>query len=418
MQITRWKVRFAAFWGAQASSLFGSSLAQFALVWWLTQTTHSATTLAIATMVAVVPGIILGPFAGVLVDRLDRRTLIALADSVSALIALGLALLYWTDMIQVWHIFVAIFVRSLAGAFQFPAVQASTSLMVPQDQLARVNGLNQMLQGLMQIAAPPFAALLLAWMPIEAIMSIDVVTALVAVALIQGIAIPRPVAESEAGVASVMRDLRAGLAYIWRWPALLGILIISAILNLLLTPAFSLMPILVTGHFAGGATQLAWMEMAFGIGIVVGGTLLSIWGGYKRHIVTAVVGLIGMGVGVLIVGIAPATLFPMAIAGLFLAGTMNAWTNGPMMSILQSVVAPTMQGRVFTVTSSISMAMSPLGLLISGPLADRLGVQVWYVAGGIACIGMSILILMMPALMHIEDRDRQPQPTLLPAVSK
>jgi len=399
-----WKLPFAAFWTAQAFSLFGSSLAQFALVWWLTLATGSATVLALATLVATLPGIVVGPFAGVLVDRWDRRAIIACSDSLAALVALGLAALAWLGAIAVWHVLAAMCLRSLAGAFQLPAVQSSTSLMVPPEQLARVNGLSQMLAGLMQLVAPALGALLLSWLPLQAIMGIDVVTAVIAVALVLLIHIPRPIrATPTEGAASVLADLRAGLAYIWRWPALIGILLISALLNLLLVPAFSLLPILVTRHFEGGAAQLAWLEVAFAAGIVVGGALLGVWGGFKRRIVTGALGVAGLGVGTLLVGIAPAQLIGLAVAGMLVAGMMNACANGPMLAILQAVVAPDMQGRVFTVTMSASMAVSPVGLLIAGPLADLIGVQAWYILGGSACILMCAVILATPALLHIEE---------------
>lgn len=408
-----WHRAFFTFWSAQAFSLFGSGLAQFALVWWLTTTTGSATVLAISTLIAMLPGIVLGPLAGVLVDRWRRRHVIIVADGVSAVVAAGLALLFWLGLIAVWHVYVAMAVRSLAGAFHFPAVQSSTSLMAPEDQLQRIAGLNQLLQGVTQIASPPLGALLLVVLPFEGIMAIDVVTALVAVGLVLVIHIPQPVREATAAagaLVSVWRDLVEGIRYIWQWPGLRQLLLVSACINLLLTPAFALIPILVTRCFEGGALEVAWLNMSFGVGVVLGGLLLSIWGGFRRKIYTSLVGLVGLGIGALVVGLAPGWLLLMAIIGTGIIGITNPITNGPFFAIMQTVVTPSLQGRVFTVIGSVSGGMAPLGLAIAGPVADRFGVQLWYMVGGLTCLLMAVVILFSPAMMRLEDGHSQPAP--------
>jgi MFS transporter, DHA3 family, macrolide efflux protein len=414
-----WKAPFFTFWTAQAFSLFGSGLAQFALVWWLTATTGSATVLALAAMVAMLPGVLLGPLAGVLVDRWPRRLVIIGADAVGALVAAGLAVLFWLGSIEIWHVYVAMAVRALAGAFHFPAVQSSTALMVPDDQLARVAGLNQMVQGITQIASPPLGALLLSLIPFEAIMGIDVVTALIAVGLVFIIHIPQPkrvLAATQNLVASVWHDLVEGVRYIWQWPGLRGVLILSALLNFLFVPAFSLVPILVTRHFGGQALELAWLNTSFGVGFVLGGLALGVWGGFRRRIYTSLFGLVGMGIGSLLVGFTPAALFLLALSGMALMGLMNPIANGPFFAIVQSVVAPEIQGRVFTVAGSVSGIMAPLGLALAGPMADRFGVQLWYIVGGVACLLFAVAIVLSPAIRGLEDvrrtADAAPETTL------
>ena len=401
---TAWRLRFFTFWSAQAVSMIGSSLTQFALVWWLTEKTGSATILATSTLVAMLPGIVIGPIAGVLVDRWNRKRVINIADGVvSALVAFILALLFWQNLIEVWHIYVAMFVRSVAGSFQFPAVQSSTSLMVPDDQLARVQGLNQMLQGISMIVAPPLGALMLSLMPFASIMAVDIFTALLAIVLVLIIRIPQPqqVDSKPNTLRSVWQDFRQGVQYIFSWPGLIGIMIISSLLNLLLTPAFSLMPILVTNHLQGGAVQLAWINTTFGVGIIIGGALLGIWGGFKRKITTSMFGLLGMAIGVLLIGFAPFAGFWWVITGMAFVGVMNPIANGPFFAVLQSVVAPEIQGRVFTVIGSMSMLMSPIGLAIAGPLSDRFGVQIWYRVGGFVTLLMILLIYAIPTVVWL-----------------
>ncbi|MGW8250875.1 MAG: MFS transporter, partial [Anaerolineales bacterium] len=176
-----WAPPFFTIWGGQAISLFGSQLVQFALIWWLTKSTGSATVLAVASLVGLLPQVVLGPFIGTLVDRWNRRITMMVADSLIAATTLGLALLFWSGRVEIWHIYLLMFIRSTAGGFHWPAMQASTSLMVPKEHLSRVQGLNQMLQGGMNIISAPLGALLLDVLPVEGILFIDIGTAMLAV---------------------------------------------------------------------------------------------------------------------------------------------------------------------------------------------------------------------------------------------
>jgi DHA3 family macrolide efflux protein-like MFS transporter len=406
-----WQAPFFTVWTGQAFSLLGSRLAQFALVWWLTETTGSATVLASATLVALLPQVLLGPIVGALVDRSSRRRVLILADGAVALAAVWLVYLFWMGTMQVWHVYLVVLVRAIGGTFHWPAMVASTSLMVPREHLSRVQGLNQALQGIMSIAAPPLGALLLGFLPLYGIMAIDVVTAVLAIVPLFVITIPQPQqpASSEGGQgrrASFWDDVRAGVRYIRGWPGLLAVMAMAMLINLLLSPAYSLLPILVTGHFGGVATELGWLQSALGVGVVVGGLVLSVWGGFRRRITTSLFGLIGMGLGNLIVGLVPSTALGLALGGMFVGGLMNPITNGPLLSVMQATVDPEMQGRVFTLAQSGAAAMTPLGLIIAGPMADRFGAQVWFVFGGIVCMLMGILGFFWPAVMHLESSRR------------
>jgi DHA3 family macrolide efflux protein-like MFS transporter len=172
---------FFLLWTGQAVSLFGSQLVQFALIWWLTKTTSSATVLAMASMVGFLPQVVLGPVIGVLVDRWNRRLIMLVSDSAVAAATILLGYLFWLDVVQVWHVFVILFIRALAGSFHFPSMMASTTLMVPESQLTRIQGLNQVLQGGLSIASAPLGAILLSLLPMQGVLAIDVVTALFAI---------------------------------------------------------------------------------------------------------------------------------------------------------------------------------------------------------------------------------------------
>jgi DHA3 family macrolide efflux protein-like MFS transporter len=406
-----WRPTFFTIWAGQALSLFGSSVASFALVWWLTETTGSATVLAMASMVTLLPGVFLGPFAGALVDRWDRRRVMIVADGFVALVSLWLAWLFWSGNMLPWHVYVISLARALGGAFHWPAMQASTSLMVPKEHLPRVAGFNQTLQGGMNIVAPPVGAFLLAVLPLHGIMAIDVVTAALAIACLLAVAIPQPErseAAPGAAVPTVWADVRAGLRYVRDWPGLTLMLVVSTAVNLLIWPAFALQPLLVAEHFRGGASQLGWLNSAWGVGVVLGGLILGVWGGFRRRIHTAMAGLTGMGAGLVLIGLAPPEAFGLALGAMFLAGAMNPICNGPIFALLQSTVAPDMQGRVFTLMISASQAAAPVGLAIAGPLADVVGPGAWFVLGGAFCAAMGVAGFFIPAAVHLEDGRGQP----------
>jgi DHA3 family macrolide efflux protein-like MFS transporter len=409
----KWAIPFFAIWTGQAFSLIGSSLAQFALVWWLTESTGSATVLATATLVALLPGVFLGPFAGALVDRWNRRVVMIIADSFVALVSAWLAYLFWVGAIRIWHVYIIMLARAIGEIFHLPAMQSSTSLMVPEHHLSRVAGLNQAMEAALRIVSPPLGAILLGLLPLHGIMAIDVVTAALAISPLFFVYIPQPerrTTAAPAGVLSLWRDVHEGLRYIWNWPGIPALLIMATVINFLFYPAFSLMPILVTRHFGGEALQLGWMNSALSAGIVLGGLVLSAWGGFRRRIVTTLMGLVGMGLGTLAIGLAPEMAFLLALAGIFITGFMNSITNGPIIALLQALVAPEIQGRVFTVMQSVARIISPLGMAAAGPVADALGVRVWYVMAGIVCLLMSLSAFRIPVIMHLEESEPMHKP--------
>jgi DHA3 family macrolide efflux protein-like MFS transporter len=393
---------FFTIWTGQAISLLGSQLVQFALIWWLTETTGSATVLAGASMIGLLPQIALGPVAGALVDRWNRRRVMLIADGAIALATVGLALLFWTGVAQVWHVLVLLFIRALGSLFHWVAMQATTPLMVAEKHLTRVAGMNQTLYGGLTVVAGPLGALLLAALPMQGILAIDVVSALFAIGPLLFIAVPQPPVEAERG-ASVLDDLRSGMRYVRDWPGMLLLMGIFALVNLMTQPAFTLLPILVTRHFGGGALQLGWLEATCGVGFILGGLLLSTWGGFKRRIVTLLVALAGAAVGALLIGLTPASLFPMAVGAMLIVGLAIPAIDGPLMAIVQASAAPEMQGRVLTLVLSAAKIMTVVSLPIAGPLADLLGVRTWYVAGGVACAVMALVGLLTPALLNIEE---------------
>lgn len=403
----KWLRVFIPIWAGQVFSLLGSGLVHFALIWWMTEKTGSAAVLASASLVGLLPQVFLSPFAGALVDRWNRRWVMVAADGTVALATVGLVILFASGQVQLWHVYVALFIRSLGGAFHWLAMQASTSLMVPKEHLSRIAGANQALNGLIGIGAPPLGALLMSTLPIFQVLAVDIVTAGLAILPLLFIAIPQPVRE-DAHLAvtpkTVWADVRGGFRYVVSWPGVFTLLLMAAMVNFLLSPGSAFMPLLVTQHFKGGALQLAWMQSAWGVGVVAGGLLLSAWGGFRRKIITSMLSLMGIGVGVLLTGAAPAWGYWIAWSGMLISGIMNPLTNGPLFALLQSKIEPHMQGRVFTLVNSLASAMMPLGMMIGAPVAEWLGLRSWYLFGGVMCLLMGFIGLTAPLINTLDDQ--------------
>jgi len=258
---------FFILWLSQAVSLLGSALVEFALAWYLTLETGSATILATAMLMALVPQIVLGPIIGPLVDRWNRKRIMIIADTAIALVTIGLVVLFAIDAIQVWHVYLAMVARSIGQSFHFPAMLASIPLIVPEKHLSRAAGLNQMLQGAVTIAAPPAGAFLIGLLPMYSVLAVDIATAVVAVTVLFFIAIPQPELTTRTVDSSPFKDMVDGFKYIFASPGLLALTALCSVIVFFIVPAFTLMPILVTGHLGGDVLKLGWLNSAFGIGM-------------------------------------------------------------------------------------------------------------------------------------------------------
>ena len=181
------------------------------------------------------------------------------------------------------------------------------------------------------------------------------------------------------------------------------IVVMALVINLLTSPAFSLLPLLVKNHFEGGAIELAWLQSASGIGMILGGILLGVWGGFRSRINTAMFTMSIGGVCLLIFGLLPSNVLLVGVGLLFFFGMMNSITNASFMALLQSTVPADIQGRVFTLMMSLIMSMTPIGLALAGPISDILGVRIWYPVAGAVMTVMSLWTRIVPAVRQIEE---------------
>jgi MFS transporter, DHA3 family, macrolide efflux protein len=394
---------FFILWTGQSLSLIGSQAVQFALIWWLTETSGSATILATATLLGLLPPVVLGPVIGALIDRWNRKTVMLAADGFVAVASLLLAWLFSAGIADIPHVLGLVFLRSLGAAFHAPAMTASTTLMVPEKYLTRIQGLNQSMQGLLTIVAAPLGALLLAIFSMTGVMMVDVGTALLAILPLLAIRVPRPPRSDGVAQSSVWAETAAGFRYLAQRRGHATLIAMSALINALLVPAFSLLPLLVLQRLHGGAAQFGWLSSSLGVGLIVGGVVLGVWGGFRKRIVTTLIAMIALGVAVTAVGLTPASSFLWALVSMSCVGLIVPFVNGPVFAILQATIAPDYQGRVFSLIGSLAGAAAPLGLIVAAPVAEIVGVGIWYLAGGIACVAMGIAGFLAPALMGIED---------------
>jgi DHA3 family macrolide efflux protein-like MFS transporter len=416
-----WKRPFFTIWVGQAFSLLGSSLAGFALVWWLTATTGSATVLAIGTLIQVLPQIFLAPLVGALVDRWNRRRIMIVADGVIAIFSLGLAVLFLLGKAVFWHVYIIMFVRSVGGAFHFLAMQASTPLMVPEKHLGRVAGANQTLQGAMSIVAPALGAMLLGVLPVQGVLMIDVGTAALAILPLCFIPIPQPkragseTASRSAG--SLSADIREGFHFIWNWPGLRALIIMVMIANLFCIPANSFIPLLVIRYFKLGVLQVGWMGTVEGVGVLCGGLLLAAWGGFRNRMMTVILAFTLQGIGILVIGLTPMNAFLVALLGNLLWMLTRPVLDGTIFAMVQATVLPELQGRVFSIMLSGAGISSVLSLAFAGLIVDRTGVPFWYILTGAIVILVGLSGFYVSSVLNIEQvkPDRPTPETATPA---
>jgi DHA3 family macrolide efflux protein-like MFS transporter len=403
--------KFFVLWSSQAASLFGSAVVDFALAWYITRETGSATVLATALMITMVPSIILGPFIGPFIDRWSRKKTMIFSDSAISLLTVALIILFSTGSIQIWQIYLVLAGRAIGSAFQNPALGASIPMLVAEKQLVRANGLFQMLQFGIRIVAPPAGAFLMAALPMQWVLSVDIITAVLAIGCLLPLAIPQPPRVTLAAQANYSSDMKDGFRYIWSRRGLVILIGMIALLIFFVTPAASLMPVLVNTHLEGDVIKLGWLSSASGIGGVLGGLLLGAWGGFKKRMRTAFLGFLIMIPCSVVLGFTSVDIFySTTVPAMLFMGVGLALVNAPLTAIMNAVIAKDMQGRVFSLYGSIVTAVMPLGLIIGGPVADALGIRSLYFIASGAWLVILPLAMLSKSLMNLENEKAEETP--------
>jgi MFS family permease len=358
---------FFTVWGGQLVSGLGSTMSAFAVQFWVYRETGSVTNLAMIALAFSVPAVVIGPFAGALVDRWDRRLTMLAADVAAAIATLALALLYAADSLEIWHVFLAVAVIGVGGAFQQPAWLASIPLLVPKAHLGRANGLVQLNDGVGLVLAPALAGAVLVTAGLQAVLFIDVATFLVAMITLAMVRFPRPERHEATQAASLWGEAVLGWRFVRERPGMFGILWIFAGVNFSL--AFTnvlLIPLVVAISSEGAAGGVL---SAAGFGLLAGSVAVSAWGGPKRRVRGLMAAIVAGGTAVAVAGLRPSVLL-VAVGSVALM-TVVPVANTASQVLWQLKVPPAMQGRVFSIRRMISQGISPIAILLSGPLADN-----------------------------------------------
>lgn len=368
MQSAGWRT-FLTVWAGQVVSTLGTNLTGFALGVWVYQQTGSATKFALIALVTTLPGMLLAPLAGALVDRWDRRRAMILGDTGAGCATLLLAALLWADQLALWHIYLLLSLGSAFATLQWPAFTAATTQLVPREQLGRASGLTQTGTGVAELLAPVLAGALVGAIGLDGVVWIDVVTFLVAVGTLLVVRIPRPPASAEGAAARghLLREAVAGWTYIRLRPGLLALLVLLAATNF----SMGLMQVLVTPMILSftNAAVLGRVLSAAGLGMLAGSVVLSVWGGPRRRVTGILVLLFVQGLSLIAGGLRPSALLIAAVGFVFLFAMPILL--GANQALWQSKVPPDLQGRVFAMRRLVAWSTLPLAYLVAGPLADR-----------------------------------------------
>lgn len=397
-----WQLRFWSVFGGQALSLVGSALTQFVLLWWITDSTGSVSALAVAGLAAFLPQALLSPLGGILADRHSRRLLMIVADAVSAVCMLVLIGLFLTDSIALWHAYAMMAVRSAMQAFQSPAASASVAMLVPGSFLVRASGLNQSLQSLTVVAAAPLGALAISVMPIGWALAIDVVTAVLGIVPLLCFRIPQDfgVQGKEGGLWS---DFREGVELVWHTPGLRQLYILLGVVVLAVMPTFTLVPLLVKEHFGGGASQVALLEGLAGVGMLTGGLLVAVMVP-RRPVRWILLGFAASCSALALTALVPQNLFGVAVVWWVISGITFVLGDAPLVAFLQRNIPSHLQGRALSLMTTIMALAAPVGLALTAPLGEWIGVRGIFIVAGIAGTVASLAGFLSAPLRSLDQR--------------
>ena len=388
--MNNWKKNTALFLSSQAISLFGSSVVSFAIVWFVTRETSSGLWVSLLTVSSYLPQFVVSFFAGVWADRYSRKKLIIAADTMIAVFTCLLVFLtqQFTDTGTMMPALIGIsFIRSVGAGIQTPAVSAIIPSLVPEDKLLKVNGYNASIQSAVQFVAPAAAGLVLSFLPLAAVLMIDVVTAVIGIGILCFVSVP--VHETAGSLqnmksSSMFADMKNGFSYVLSEPALKYLLFSYGAFIFLCVPAGFLCSLYVTRYFSDSYIYLSGVELAGFAGMTAGGLLMASFAGNRDRMKIYGAGIAGC--GVLPVMLTFPKMFPvylvlMAVFGIILTIVETASTT-----FLQENTQADMVGRVFGLYGSVYSLALPLGMAVFGPLADHISLKILMVISGIALI--------------------------------
>lgn len=400
MEKRSWKRTFFTIQSGQAISLITSSALQMALIFYLTEKTNSSMTLALATLVGFLPQGVLGLFIGGWIDRHSRKRIMIGADLFIAAVSALLAVISAFLDPPVWVVLAILFLRSIGSAFHTPSINAVTPLIVPTDKLAKCTGYIQSLQSVSSIVSPALGALLYAQCTLTEIIALDVVGAVIASIAVMLVKIPNIDVANIPQSEGVLAGAKEAYRILAQQKGLLTLLWMGALYMFAYMPINALFPLISMNHFGGTTWHVAMSESVFAAGMLLGGIVLGVWGGFQRKTTTMLLSIAVMGIALLIAGVLPASGFIAFVVCCAIMG-FSAPFYGVQTAIYQEMVRPEYLGRVFSLSlSTMSLAM-PLGLIAAGCFADMTGVETWFAISGIFIAGIAVVGAVLPSIKEL-----------------
>jgi DHA3 family macrolide efflux protein-like MFS transporter len=391
MNRKNWQKNVILFLASQIISLFGSMLVQYAITWYITLETQSGVMMMISIICGILPAFFLAPFAGVWADRYDRKMLIILADSLIAVATLVIAILFLIGYDSIWLLFVVSAVRALGAGIQMPAISAFLPQIVPEDKLTKVNATYSSLQSLVTLASPMLSGALLTIATLEAIFFIDVITASIAVSILfLFLHVPVHAKAAAKQQISYFGDMSAGLTYVNNHGFIKTLFVFDAVFLILIAPLSFLTPLQVARSFGNDVWRLTVIEVAYSLGMVLGGVVMASWGGFKNKIHTMVFAGLAIGLFTFALGIVPFFWIYLVIMGL--VGLVLPIFNTPFTVLIQQKVDGDFLGRVFSVLTMISTSLMPLSMLVYGPLADSIKIEWLLIGTGLLMLALGLVM--------------------------
>lgn len=397
----KWKSQFIVVALGQAISMLGSQGVQFALIWWLAEKTSSPLMLGISGIVAYLPMSLFSPIAGIAADRYNRKFISIFSDMTMGMIALIYAVLLFFLDLPVWTVFVMLCVRGIGSTFQQPAIQSIIPQLVPKDQLVKTNGWMQLLNSGSFLLGPVIGASLYSIFPMSVVLMSDVVGAILASVALAVVKIPK-LEKTENEKKRFVTEIKEGLQVFREDKKLFYIVIAEALCMFFYAPLSSFYPLMTSDYFDLSAMYGSAVELSFAIGMIVSSLLFSSVLKVERKIRVSFIGLLGMGIASVICGVIP----PVYIGWFFFAascmclGVAENVHTIPLTAYIQETVAPKKMGRAFSVLTLISSVPMPVGLLFSSPIAEKVGVNVWFFISGLCMLTLTTLVLIRYAAKH------------------
>lgn len=391
--LEHWKKVFILIYTGQAFSLVGSSAVQFSIIWWLTVNTGSALTLTTAAIVGFLPNILVGPFAGVWIDRYNRKLIMMLADGFVAVSSAALAISFLFGTPSVPFIYAVLFMRGLGGTFHSPAMQAAIPMLVPEEQLVKANGWGQFINSACNMAGPVLGAAMMGMFSLSWIMLVDIFGAAMAITTLLFVKVPD--VQNRTEKLHMLGDLKQGLHAILSNRPLIVISVPVLVSCVMYMPLNALFPLLIRSHFGGTEWHTSLAELLFALGLLAASAVLGMFGKNRRQFFLISLSLMGLGVAVALSGLLPSGWFLGFAALAFVMGCMGTFFSTPYMAYIQRSVDPAVMGKVISLGVSLMGLAMPIGLLAAGPGSELMGVDGWFVLSGVllTLVGGASLLL-------------------------